>query len=154
LPVVLAFEKGDFDYATVRGIASTHLLAKGMLRPDYAARGMRHIRYPVPALMYTCFNLDDAVVGGNAPDRVALRRAIGLGFNVQEYLRVVQGGDGMPATQLLPPGVDGQTPAPVSAPCTTRSRRVRCSIASATSIATATAIASVRTERLWCSRRA
>ena len=58
--------------------------------------------------MYTCFNLDDAVVGGSAPDRIALRRAIGLGFNVQEYLRVVQGGDGIPATQLLPPGVDGQ----------------------------------------------
>jgi len=108
LPVALAFEKGDFDYATVRGIASTHLLTKGMLRPDYAARGIRHIRYPVPALMYTCFNLDDAVVGGSAPDRIALRRAIGLGFNVQEYLRVVQGGDGIPATQLLPPGVDGQ----------------------------------------------
>ena len=107
LPVLLAFEKGDFDYATVRGIASTHLLTKGMLRPDYAARGIRHIRYPVPALMYTCFNLDDAVVGGSAPDRIALRRAIGLGFNVQEYLRVVQGGDGIPATQLLPPGVDG-----------------------------------------------
>ena len=107
LPNLLAFEKGDFDYAELGGIAAKHLLAKGTLKPDYAARGIRHIRYPVPALMYTYFNLDDAVVGGNAPDRIALRRAIGLGFNVQEYLRVVQGGDGIPATQLLPPGVDG-----------------------------------------------
>jgi len=107
LPELLAFEKGDFDYALLGGSASKRLLQDGKLKPDYAARGIRHIRYPVPALLYTYFNMDDSVVGGNAQDRIALRRAIGLGFNIPEFLRVVQGGDGIPATQLLPPGVDG-----------------------------------------------
>ena len=61
----------------------------------------------MPALLYTYFNLDDPIVGGNAQEKIALRRAIGLGFNTPEFVRVVQGGDGIPATQLLPPGVDG-----------------------------------------------
>ena len=107
LPELLAFEKGDFDYALLGGSASKRLLQDGRLKQEYAARGIRHIRYPVPALLYTYFNMADPVVGGNAQDRIALRRAIGLGFNVPEFLRVVQGGDGIPATQLLPPGVDG-----------------------------------------------
>jgi ABC-type transport system substrate-binding protein len=41
---------------------------------------------------------------------VALRRAIGLGFDIPEYIRVVAGGDGIPASQLLPPGLDGYDP--------------------------------------------
>jgi len=107
LPELLAFEKGDFDYALLGGSASKRLLQDGRLKQEYAARGIRHIRYVVPALLYTYFNIDDPVVGGNAQERIALRRAIGLGFNTPEFLRVVQGGDGIPATQLLPPGVDG-----------------------------------------------
>ncbi|MEO5764732.1 MAG: ABC transporter substrate-binding protein [Casimicrobiaceae bacterium] len=111
LPEMLAFEQGDFDYALLGGSASKRFLQAGALKPQYVARGIRHIRYPVPALLYTYFNMDDPEVGGNTQDRIALRRAIGLGFNVPQFLRVVQGGDGIPATQLLPPGVDGYDPA-------------------------------------------
>ncbi|MET0732320.1 MAG: ABC transporter substrate-binding protein, partial [Casimicrobiaceae bacterium] len=111
LPELLAFEKGDFDYALLGGSASKRLLQDGKLKPEHNARGIRHIRYAVPALLYTYFNLDDPVVGGNAQEKIALRRAIGLGFNTPEFVRVVQGGDGIPATQLLPPGVDGYDPA-------------------------------------------
>ena len=110
LPELLAFEKGDFDYALLGGSASKRLLRDGKLDAEHTARGIRHIRYKVPALLYTYFNMDDPVVGGNSQERVALRRAIGLGFNVPEFIRVVQGGDGIPATQLLPPGVDGYDP--------------------------------------------
>jgi ABC-type transport system substrate-binding protein len=107
LPELLAFEKGDFDYALLGGSASKRLLQDGKLKPEYAARGIRHVRYAVPALLYTYFNMDDPVVGGNTQKKIALRRAIGLGFNTPEFIRVVQGGDGIAATQLLPPGVDG-----------------------------------------------
>ena len=107
LPELLKFEKGEFDYALLGGASSRRLLKDGKLKPAYAARGIRHIRYVVPALTYTYFNMDDAVVGGYTPERIALRRAIGMGLNVPEMIRVVQGGDGIAATQLLPPGVDG-----------------------------------------------
>jgi len=110
LPELLKFDQGELDYALLGGAASQRLLRGGKLKPDYAARGIRHVRYPVPALLYTYFNMDDPVVGGYTPDRIALRRAIGLGFDVPELIRVVQGGDAMPANQLLPPGLDGHDP--------------------------------------------
>jgi ABC-type transport system substrate-binding protein len=110
LPELLKFDKGDFDYALLGGATSQRLLRDGKLRPEYAARDVRHVRYVVPALTYTYFNMDDPIIGGYTPDRIALRRAIGLGFDVPEFIRVVQGGDGLPATQLLPPGVDGHDP--------------------------------------------
>jgi ABC-type transport system substrate-binding protein len=107
VPQLLGFEKGDFDYVLLGGSTSKRLLADGKLKPDLAARGIRHIRYVVPALLYTYFNMDDPIVGGMTQERIALRRAIGLGFNTPEFVRVIQGGDGIPATQMLPPGVDG-----------------------------------------------
>jgi ABC-type transport system substrate-binding protein len=61
----------------------------------------------VPALIYTYFNMEDPLVGGYGPERVALRRAIGLGFNTPDFIRVLYAGQAVPATQLLPPGVTG-----------------------------------------------
>ena len=80
LPELLKFEKGDFEYVLLGGATSKRMLSDGKLRPEYAARGIRHIRYAVPALQYTYFNMEDPVVGGYTPDKIALRRAIGLGF--------------------------------------------------------------------------
>ncbi|GIK86838.1 MAG: heme-binding protein [Betaproteobacteria bacterium] len=110
VPELLEFERGRLDYALLGGAAARRLLDGGRLRSEAAQRGIRHVRYVVPALLYTYFNLDDPVVGGDAPERIALRRAIGLGFDVPEAIRVIDGGDGVPASQLLPPGVDGHDP--------------------------------------------
>lgn len=105
IPQVLGFEKGDFDYVQLGG-ASRRLLQDGKLRPDYAARGIHHVRFVVPALIYTYFNMDDPAVGGYAPERIALRRAIGMGFNTPDFIRVIYGGNALPAMQLLPPGIE------------------------------------------------
>ena len=77
-----------------------------------ATRGAasRHHRYTIPALIYTYLNQDDPVVGGNAPERVALRRAIAMGFDSDEFIKVFYGGQGLPANQLLPPGTSGHDP--------------------------------------------
>jgi ABC-type transport system substrate-binding protein len=106
VPQVLEFEKEGFDYVTLGGRGAGRLLPGGQLRSDLARRGVRHIRYVVPALIFTYFNMDDPVVGGDAPAKIALRRAIGMGFNTPDFIRVIYGGDAMPATQLLPPGVE------------------------------------------------
>jgi len=106
LPQVLEFEKGAFDYVLLGGSGARRLLPGGKLRPELAARGVRHIPYTVPALIYTYFNMDDPVVGGDEPARIALRRAIGMGFNTPDFIRVIYGGDALPANQLLPPGVE------------------------------------------------
>ncbi len=51
--------------------------------------------------------MDDPLVGGYSNAQVALRRAIAMGFNVDELIRVLYAGNALPANQLLPPGVNG-----------------------------------------------
>jgi len=54
--------------------------------------------------------MKDAAVGGYTKEQVALRRAIAMGFNVDELIRVLFNGNALPANQLLPPGVNGHDP--------------------------------------------
>jgi ABC-type transport system substrate-binding protein len=110
VPELLAFDQGRLDYIALTGSILTRLLDNGRLKTEYERRGIRHFRYPSPALIYTYLNQDDPVVGGNAPERIALRRAIGMAFNSDEFIKVFYGGQGMPANQLLPPGTNGHDP--------------------------------------------
>jgi len=110
VPELLAFDQGSLDYIALTGSILSRLLNRGNLKPDYERRGIRHHRYTIPALIYTYLNQDDPVVGGNAPERVALRRAIGMGFDSDEFIKVFYGGQGVPANQLLPPGTNGHDP--------------------------------------------
>ncbi|MBP8294693.1 MAG: hypothetical protein KAX84_01210 [Burkholderiales bacterium] len=110
IPEVLGFEQGSLDYTTLTGTIVGRLAENGRLRPDLAKRGVGYLRYPVPALIFTYFNQDDPVVGGNAPARIALRRAIAMGFDNAGFIRTFYGGHALPANQLLPPGVAGHDP--------------------------------------------
>ena len=110
VPDLLAFDQGSLDYIGLTGGILSRLLDNGKLKADYARRGVQHFRYPLPALIYTYLNQDDPIVGGNAPEKIALRRAIAMGFNSDEFIKVFYGGEGTPANQLLPPGTSGHDP--------------------------------------------
>jgi len=110
LPEVLAFDQGGLDYIAVGGALLSRLLDNGTLKPEFARRGITHRRYPVPALVYTYLNQDDPVVGGNSPEKIALRRAIAMGFDTDEFIKVFYAGQGVPANQILPPGTSGHDP--------------------------------------------
>ena len=58
-------------------------LANGKLRPDLAAKGVRHYAQLRPNTRWTYFNMEDPVVGGYTPEKIALRRAIGMGYDVE-----------------------------------------------------------------------
>jgi ABC-type transport system substrate-binding protein len=72
-----------------------------------ARAGVRLERGVQPAISYTYFNMDDPVVGGYTPAHVALRRAIIMGYDVSEEIRVLRQGQGLPATQVVPPNMTG-----------------------------------------------
>jgi ABC-type transport system substrate-binding protein len=110
-PELLAFMQGDLDWMALSGDDSKRVLENGRLRPDLAKKGVVHLRFGAPTLMFTYFNLDDPVVGGYSNAQVALRRAIAMGFDVGELIRVLYAGNALPANQLLPPGVNGHDPA-------------------------------------------
>ena len=110
-PRLLAFEGGEIDYAA----APIDLIWNVMdppakLKPRLAERGITLSRGVQPAISYTYFNMEDPIVGGYTPDKVALRRAFSLGYNVDEEVRVIRQGQAFAATQVIPPTVTGHDP--------------------------------------------
>jgi ABC-type transport system substrate-binding protein len=110
-PEILAFSQGGLDYIALGGDDMKRVMENGQLRPDLAGAGVRHLRYTAPSLGFTYFNMNDPIVGGYSTSQIALRRAIGMGFDVNEMIRVLFAGNALPANQLLPPGVSGHDPA-------------------------------------------
>src|SRR4029453_7831869 len=76
-PQLLAFNSGELDYVNVPADLFRNVLdpANGF-KPDYAKQGVTLHRVTQPALAYTYFNMEDPVVGGYSPDKIALRRAM------------------------------------------------------------------------------
>jgi ABC-type transport system substrate-binding protein len=58
----------------------------------------------------TYFNMEDPVVGGYTPEKVALRRAIALAVDVEREIRVVRRGQGIPAQSPVVPHTTGYDP--------------------------------------------
>ena len=109
-PEILAFTQGELDYIALGGDDTKRVMENGKLRPDLVARGVQHLRFSSPSVTFTYFNLDDPAVGGYSNQQIALRRAVGMGFDVDEMIRVLFAGNALPANQLLPPGVSGHDP--------------------------------------------
>ena len=64
-----------------------------------------------PALSFFFFNVDDPVVGGYTPAKIALRRAISLAYDREKAIRILENGQAMPASQPVPPPLFGHDPA-------------------------------------------
>ena len=106
-PELLAFMQADLDLMLLSGDDAKRVLDNGKLKPEVVKKGVQHMRFGAPSVTFTYFNLDDPVVGGYSNAQVALRRAIAMGFDVGEAIRVLYAGNALPANQLLPPGVNG-----------------------------------------------
>ena len=109
---LLLFEQGGLDFVLLRGEIATRLLADGKVKPEYAARGITRMVIAEPFLFSLYFNTKDPVLGGMSNERIALRRAIALGWDADTLIRVVLAGQAIPANQMVPPGVGGHDPAP------------------------------------------
>jgi len=110
-PRLLAFEGGRLDYIEVPvDLVANVLTPDNKLLPRFAAAHVTLQRGIQPSITYTFFNMDDPVVGGYTKEKIALRRAIGMAYNVEEETRVVRQGQAEWASQLLPPGVNGHDP--------------------------------------------
>jgi len=110
-PRLLAFDGGELDLLEVRSDLALRVVDEaGRLRPGYASRGVRVERATELTLGYSFFNMEDPVVGGYTPEKVALRRAICSAYNAEEEIRIIRQGQGMLATQLIPPDVVGHVP--------------------------------------------
>ena len=106
-PRWLAFLNGQLDFLAVPTEFVSQAVPNGKLAPNLAKRGIRSYRQVNPSSGYTYFNMNDPVVGGYTPDKVALRRAIGLATDVDRDIRIIRRGQAIPAQSALVPHTTG-----------------------------------------------
>ena len=109
-PRLLAFKEGSLDYEYVGTDLVGSILENGKLSKELASKGVGHFRVMDPAIVFDYFNMDDPVVGGYTPDKIALRRAMIMAFPIDDYARVVYRNQGTPASQIIPPTQTGHIP--------------------------------------------
>jgi ABC-type transport system substrate-binding protein len=106
-PRWLAFLNGQFDLLAVPLEFVNIAVPKGKLAPNLAKRGMRVSQVLNADIVYCFFNMEDPVIGGYTPEKVALRRAIGLGIDTQRLIRLVYRGQAVPAQSIVAPNTYG-----------------------------------------------
>ncbi|MBL8305887.1 MAG: bicyclomycin resistance protein [Rubrivivax sp.] len=75
----------------------------GKVLPGLARQGIQGWRVVRSDSAYTYFNMEDPTVGGYTPEKVALRRAIGLGLDVEREIRLVRRGQAITAQSPVLP---------------------------------------------------
>lgn len=107
----LAFQQQQLDMLNVPlGFLTKALTADDKLQPDLAEKGVMLFRANELDVTYTTFNFRDPIVGGYTPDKIALRRAIAMGYRDAEERKVVRKGQMAYDVMPLPAGVVGYDP--------------------------------------------
>lgn len=109
-PTWLSFLAREFDLVMVPLDYAPIVAPNGKLAPNLVRQGMQLERVLRADHTYTYFNMEDPVVGGYTPDKVALRRAISLAYDNNAEINRVRRGLGIPATGLLVPHTQGYDP--------------------------------------------
>ncbi len=111
-PRWLAFLNGEIDVLeNVPAEYADLVMPNNRLAPNLRKRGIQMVRYPRADVAMSYFNMEDPVVGGYTPEKVALRRAIGLAVDVDKEIRLVRKHQAVPGQSLVAPGTWGYDPA-------------------------------------------
>src|SRR5690348_12287270 len=109
-PPWLAFLNDQLDWVNLPYEFLNMAVPGGKLSPALARKDVRYIPDIEVVTVYLYFNMKDPVVGGYTPDKVALRRAISLAYNVDEDVNLIRNGQAIEAKSLVPPGALGYDP--------------------------------------------
>jgi ABC-type transport system substrate-binding protein len=106
-PRWLTFLNGGYAWLPLPGPYAKIAAPNGELAPYLARRGIRLQKSLLPDMGMSFFFMEHPLVGGYTPDRVALRRAIGLAFDNPAYIEKVLGGLAIPAQSTIAPFTSG-----------------------------------------------
>lgn len=73
------------------------------LDAEFTRKGIRLIKYGSPAVYWLTLNMQDPVLGKSK----SLRQALNLGFNVEDFIRVLHNDRGSRAVNIVPTGFEG-----------------------------------------------
>ncbi|MGL5004222.1 MAG: ABC transporter substrate-binding protein, partial [Casimicrobium sp.] len=104
----LALLSGQVDEVFQVSSATAHAIKEGgTLKQEHALRGVVLGQIETLNTLRTVFNMNDPVVGGYSPAKIALRRAIQYCFPLDEHIRVVTRGDAIAASSIVPASLRG-----------------------------------------------
>ncbi len=110
-PRWLAFLQGQLDILDPVPTDMMRVAAPNRrLAPFLEKRRVKAAFTPMSDVTLSYFNMEHPLVGGYAPEKVALRRAIALGFDGQQYIRSIFSGFGVQAQSPFSPGTWGYDP--------------------------------------------
>ncbi len=115
-PMWLSFLNGQID-GLMSLVGSVPLefaslaVPNGRLAPNLAKRGVQLHRSLKSDCGMVYFNMEDPVLGGYTPDKVALRRALSLAYDVHREITQVRRGQAVAAQSPVLPGTTGYDPA-------------------------------------------
>jgi oligopeptide transport system substrate-binding protein len=110
-PRWLAFLNEEHDY--IRSVPVEFIdnaVPGGRLAPNLAKRSIEVRPDEVAWITYTTFNMEDPVVGGYTPEKVALRRAISLAYPIHEEIAIIYKNQALKVDSPIAPGMAGYTP--------------------------------------------
>ncbi len=110
-PRWLSFLSGD-QYLLERlpNAFAYQAIPNNRLAPHLLKKHISMERVPNPDVTVTYFNMEDRLVGGYTPDKVALRRAIALAYNSEEEIRLPRRNQAIPAQGPMQPTTFGYDP--------------------------------------------
>jgi ABC-type transport system substrate-binding protein len=107
----LAFERKELDYMALPATFVAEALdSTNNLKPKWVDQGVSLYRAVDPSVGYTFFNFRDPIVGGLSKDKIALRRAVIMGYDLPAEVRVIAKNQEVEAQMPIPPGVVGYDP--------------------------------------------
>jgi len=107
-PRYLAFQNIEHDLLwLVPEDFANLVMPNNQLAPGLARQGIRLSQIAALDLTYAVFNMNDPIVGGYSPDKVALRRAISLAYKTHDEIAIIRKGQAIPAHTPYSPGVIG-----------------------------------------------
>jgi ABC-type transport system substrate-binding protein len=110
-PRWLAFLNAEHDFLErLPNDFANIAIPNNQLAPNLVKQGIKMVRTPLPDITITYFNLEDPIVGGYTPDKVALRRAISLAYNTEEEIRLARRNQAIPAHAPIAPLTTGYDP--------------------------------------------
>ena len=86
------------------------VIPNNKLAPNLAKKGIVMVRYPRADVSVSYFGMENPVVGGYEPHKVALRRAISLGVDVDREIRLARRSQAIPAQGVIGPETWGYNP--------------------------------------------
>ena len=107
----LAFNRKELDLVALPAtFRQEGLDSSNELKPEWTAQGVNLFRAIEPSVSYAFFNFRDPVVGGFSKEKIALRRAIIMGYDLQQEIHVIAKDQEVQAQMPIPFGVVGFDP--------------------------------------------